>query len=202
MDETTSVPCTKEIFVDLLLDEIFKRVSTIFAENTSKEGDVLSLQTSFRSNFCNIFQSNIRVITDGTAPSVSESKYSQNLQDILEKETKDVVSKRKTYPDEIKKRLALELVQEKNDLLSDVRLELPEPLGSFTSTQDSELEVRQAGAAAFSVVNSKKRLQALRREEADVQNFVSLINSGSTGSFRAKKRPPKVLDEFGRPCVW
>ncbi|XP_029847027.3 uncharacterized protein LOC115329527 [Ixodes scapularis] len=101
------VRCKHEYGLNLTLEEVFRRVDSIFDAQPLEEKRLLELKSSFKTIFSETyrFNSEIPEISDGEAAATpGGGNTGVYLEEIVEKMLQEVVQKRKTYPPLVKKR--------------------------------------------------------------------------------------------------
>ncbi|XP_064484291.1 uncharacterized protein LOC135396965 [Ornithodoros turicata] len=192
MDETDAnvnvVPCANELAFSVLLDEVFRHASAIFSKNSSATDDILVLQTTFRSTFSRMATQCISTTLKNNAPGVLDKSSNKDLQNTVEQKLREVVLKRKNYPANIKNKVAFQLQQEREHHFAgdDAKTEVSrriKPL-TFTHTNDDVMTVSNGRSHKVhlrdviqSISMSMEKLRAIRRQEEDIKEFMS-INGG------------------------
>lgn len=115
--------CTSELGVDLVLDEVNKHASDMFAKHSSECDDTATLRATFWLSFLSMANKYVCVpeqTSDLAAPKAG------GLVNITQQKMQELVQKRKTFPEKIKIKQELALKEQRQRLFSDddVKLEV------------------------------------------------------------------------------
>ncbi|XP_077516874.1 uncharacterized protein LOC144127814 [Amblyomma americanum] len=105
MAESVPLRCNNALFVDLTLEEAFRRFDQLLAEECAEDELAMAIRSHFRSQFRDLVRGNVVVEEEGPAGCVT-------LEELLEEQLRIVARLRATVPALLRRRSEQAAAQE------------------------------------------------------------------------------------------